>query len=293
MRYHLGFAGPPGQRVFVSLIAPERPSALALVVHGAGSYLGPYLPFGWELAAAGAAVALMDLPGHGLSDGPPAHIRSFRQYLTAIREALTWARTYYPALPAFLVGESYGAVLAFLCAVEWNSAPPAAPHSLAGLALSAPAFRVAGVPAAALAAVQVVARVIPRLRLPRGTAVAVTHNPVAGEIVRRDPLLCRRLSAAYVAQLVRAGQEAMGKASRLHLPALFLISRGDAVVDNEASREVFSRLPGDRRTWHEFSGLGHALLLDDPTGMAALVSRWMHGQPASPPEAVAGCRPTP
>ncbi|MDI6893029.1 MAG: alpha/beta fold hydrolase [Bacillota bacterium] len=311
MRYLTAFAGPPGHMVFVSLIAPEQPQALVLVVHGAGSYLGPYLPFAWEVAARGIAAALLDLPGHGFSDGVAAHTRSYRTYLDAIDVALSWAQAVCPAPATFLAGESYGAVLALLHTARRGSAGPAAPAAVpagrdastagdlpcgptgggrgpadaparigdvAGLVLSAPAFRVAGVSHRALAAVRVLARVLPRLRLPRGTPLAFTRNPVAGEIVRRDPLLNRRLTAAYAAELVRAGEEAARLAPRLDVPVLFLISHEDPVVDNGAGREVFSRLGEDHRTWEEFSGHAHALFLEDPQGMAARVSEWVRGR---------------
>lgn len=281
MRYLTAFAGTPGRRVFVSLIAPQHPRALALVVHGAGSYLGPYLPFAWELAASGVAAALLDLPGHGLSDGVPAHTRSYRTYVEAIGTALSWARAACPAPASFLAGESYGAILALLhTAARSAPAPGDAPAGggVAGLVLSAPAFRVAAVPDRALAAVRVLARVLPRLRLPRSTPLAVTHHPAAREIIRRDPLLNRRLSAGYVSELLRAGEEATRLAPRLGVPVLFLISRDDKVVDNRAAREAFARWGGDDRNWEEFPGLAHALFLEDPAGMAARASRWMLGR---------------
>jgi len=281
VRYLTAFAGTPGRRVFVSLIAPQHPRALVLVVHGAGSYLGPYLPFAWELAARGVAAALLDLPGHGLSDGVPAHTRSYRTYLDAIGTALSWARTVCPAPVTFLAGESYGAVLALLHTASCHAPAPAdaeAPDGVAGLVLSAPAFRVAAVPHGALAAVRLLACVFPRLRLPRGTPLAVTRHPAAREIIRRDPLLNRRLSAGYVSELLRAGEEATRLAPRLGVPVLFLISRDDKVVDNRAAREAFARWGGDDRNWEEFPGLAHALFLEDPAGMAERASRWMLGR---------------
>lgn len=275
MQYRVAFAGPPHRRVFVSMIAPDRPVAVALVVHGAGSYLGPYLPFAWELASADIAAVLLDLPGHGLSDGTPAHASSYTLYLEAIGAALAWARAACPDRPSFLVGESYGGVLAFLYAVTYaGTRAPGGP--LAGLVLSAPAFRVAGVPAWALATVRVMGRVAPRLRLPRVTAPPVSTNPAAPEIAHRDPFLHRRLSARYVAELVRAGEEAVRRAPDVAVPVMFLICREDRVVDNRASGDVFSRLSTPDRTWREFGGLAHALLLEDPAGMAGRVSRWMH-----------------
>jgi len=294
VRYQVGFAGAARRRVFVNLIAPEHPVALALVVHGAGSYLGPYLPFAWELASTGISVTLLDLPGHGLSDGTPAHTRSHTAYLEAIGEALDWARAACPAPSTFLIGESYGAVLALLYAVGHPdpSRQQSGGNPVSGLVLSAPAFRVAGVPGWALTAVRAMARVAPRLRLPRGAPLAVSRNPVAGEIVRRDPFLHRRLSTRYVAELVRAGEQAARRAPEVKVPVLFLISRTDLVVDNRSTREVFSRLGTDDRTWQEFGGLAHALLLEDPAGIAGLVSRWVQDRvcrtthrPAQPSQA--------
>lgn len=281
MRYLTAFAGTPGRRVFVSLIAPRHPRALLLVVHGAGSYLGPYLPFAWEMAARGVAAALLDLPGHGLSDGVPAHTRSYRSYLEAIGDALSWACAACPAPATFLAGESYGAILALLYTATCRAPAPGGPSpgdGVAGLVLSAPAFRVAAAPDRALAAVRALARLVPRLRLPRGIPPAVTRHPEAGEIVRRDPLLNRRLSAAYITELLRAAEEATRLAPRLGVPVLFLIAGDDMVVDNRASRQAFGHWGGSDREWEEFPGLAHALMLEDPEGMAERVSRWILGR---------------
>lgn len=306
MKYRVELVGPRGRRVFVSLVSPEEPKALALVLHGAGSHAAPYLPFACELALRGIAAVALDLPGHGLSDGVPAHARSYRSYLEAVHVARLWAARACPVPHAFLVGESYGGTLALLYALGGGStlgegtlgggaqagegtpggtAGTAGGPPLRGLVLSAPAFRPTVAPPWAFRAVEALARVAPRMRLPRGPVLEATRNPVAGELVRRDPLLNRRFTAAYVAELVRAGRDAARRAPLLDLPVLFLVPGEDRVVDTAATSKVFAALAVPDRQWREFPGMAHALLLEDPAGTAQAAAEWMRGRLGTAPEA--------
>ena len=298
MRTDVDFIGQKGKSSFVQLLRPSSHRALLLVVHGAGACFQTYIPFAYEMAMRGYAVATLDLPGHGLSDGIPTHIRRYEDYLSAIGDALTWAiekvapeehgvgsrardadspddssRGRLPLL--YLTGESYGAVLVLHYALRRQ-------EHIAGLVLSAPAFGIQ-VPAWQLKLVQAMARLCPRVRLPRGSTAAVSSHPVAARIVARSPLLHRRLTARYVAELLKAGRDAAAAIHRLQKPVLVLTSNGDKVVDNNATRAAFDRIACVDKTWYTQESQAHALLIDDPEGMATQVAKWIASRlPATP-----------
>lgn len=268
MEHDLTFLGNPGSRLFVYSLDPASPRALALLVHGAGSHSGPYFPFAWELASRGIAVTALDLPGHGMSDGRPAHIGRYTHYLPALGEAWRWSRGgRRSGLPSFLVGESYGAILALHYALRY-------PEGVAGLILSAPAFRIAGVGGPARRAVKILGEALPWLRLPFASPPVSSH-PYAGEVTRRHPFLRRRFTARYLSELLEAGEQAIGAAPRLTLPVLFLLSAADGVVDNRVSLRVFSLLASRDKSCRLHEGLAHALLVEAPSRLAQDAGEWI------------------
>ena len=84
--------------------APERPRGALAIVHGYGEHSGRWL------AARGWGVAACDLPGHGKSPGRRGHIRSFSDYLAAVKALLDEVRRAVPA-PVFLLGHSLGGLI--------------------------------------------------------------------------------------------------------------------------------------------------------------------------------------
>lgn len=79
-----GFVDGPAGRVFVQGFEPKRRVGSLIFVHGYMEHSGCQKPFIDDALARGWAVYLMDLPGHGLSDGPRYDIDDFEDYGSAV-----------------------------------------------------------------------------------------------------------------------------------------------------------------------------------------------------------------
>ncbi|HZQ35871.1 MAG TPA: alpha/beta fold hydrolase, partial [Dehalococcoidia bacterium] len=83
------FTSTDGLRLFERLWLPDgEPIALVGIVHGYAEHSGRYKHVGQALAAAGFAVAALDLRGHGRSEGDRANVKTFGLYLNDVRRFL-------------------------------------------------------------------------------------------------------------------------------------------------------------------------------------------------------------
>jgi len=80
-----------------------------LLVHGYFDHVGLYKHVIKLLLAQGVRVVAFDLPGHGLSSGKRASIRSFGQYQVALRSVLS--SKHITDLPLYLLGQSTGGAI--------------------------------------------------------------------------------------------------------------------------------------------------------------------------------------
>jgi alpha-beta hydrolase superfamily lysophospholipase len=70
-----------GKRLLAQRFDPaDRPRAVVHLLHGYLEHAGLQWPLVQTLVDAGFAVRLLDLPGHGLSEGPRGHISSMEHY---------------------------------------------------------------------------------------------------------------------------------------------------------------------------------------------------------------------
>lgn len=92
------------------LYQPQKYRATVLLMHGYLNHSGQFRHLIRHLLENGFAVALFDLPGHGLSGGNSAEITSFEQYVRAMQDFLAIVK---PRLqgPYHAVGFSTGAAI--------------------------------------------------------------------------------------------------------------------------------------------------------------------------------------
>src|SRR5512138_2748741 len=69
-------------RLFWQRYVPKSPRATAIVLHGGGDHSGRYPALVSALVSAGFEAALVDLRGHGQSDGRRWHVDAFSEYVS-------------------------------------------------------------------------------------------------------------------------------------------------------------------------------------------------------------------
>ncbi len=115
----------------LELAAAGEPRGAVTVVHEAGEHGGRYLGLARALAAAGWAVALPDLRGHGRSEGARGHSNGVREILRDLGDVQDHLAYRQPEAPKVLLGFGLGALWALAYASE-------KPADIAALVLVAP-----------------------------------------------------------------------------------------------------------------------------------------------------------
>ncbi|MAZ26112.1 MAG: lysophospholipase [Cytophagaceae bacterium] len=111
--------------LFAKALPVEQPVAFCCIIHGFGEHCGRYDHVAMAFAERHINVYLMDLPGHGKSDGKRGNIRALNDFMLAIDALMEHGRAENPQLPYFMYGHSMGGglLLRYLTLVE---SPPLA-----------------------------------------------------------------------------------------------------------------------------------------------------------------------
>src|SRR5512145_892792 len=97
-------------RLFWQKYVPRTPRATAIVLHGGGDHSGRYPALVSALVDAGFEAALVDLRGHGQSDGRRWHVYAFDVFHEKLRSE-------QPDRPRYVIAHSQGALVAALWGV--------------------------------------------------------------------------------------------------------------------------------------------------------------------------------
>jgi len=246
--------------------------AHALVVHGVSEHYGRYRWVEERLAQAGIGFSMMDLRGHGQSEGTRVHVDRFQQYLGDLDRF--FARVEGVGAPLFLIGHSLGGLIA----VRWAQTRRPLAGRLRGLITSGAALKATlKPPAPVFFLLAQINKLYSRTPLPGLVPVdKICRDP---EIVRRyttDPLVHKNLTTGFGIASMQAMQEALAEAHRIDVPALVMHGGADALVDNSASSELFAGLKVADKTLKIYPNFYHELF-NEPERDAVLaeVCAWM------------------
>jgi len=111
MQSRLGLVRVQDYEVVTQLWWPPEPRATLIVLHGYYDHMGLYRHvLDWALSM-GFCMLSCDLPGHGLSSGVRASIRSFEEYQQVLQALLQEARRLQLPTPWHLMGQSTGSAI--------------------------------------------------------------------------------------------------------------------------------------------------------------------------------------
>jgi esterase/lipase/carbon monoxide dehydrogenase subunit G len=215
----------------------RHPERAVLLLHGFGGTPNSMLPWGEALAAAGVAVSIPRLPGHG-TRWQDLNATDETEWTNAAGDALQALRKEHERV--FVMGLSFGATLAIRLAET-------RPDDVAGVV-----------------AVNAVTEGLPRtssaLRTPNASAAATTND------VKRDGATdpgYERVGLKAAGALRRLGAAALAEAGAISAPVLVVSSAEDHVVPPAQSTQLFDALPADRRERLELTESYHAVPLDN------------------------------
>jgi alpha-beta hydrolase superfamily lysophospholipase len=259
------FAAPDGLLLTRQVWRPAgAPAAVLAVVHGYGEHGGRYRGLAEAMVARGYAVHAYDLRGHGRSAGRRGHVGRFTDYLDDTAVFLEAVRTEQPGRPLYLLGHSFGGLIA----AAYVEDRPA--DGLAGLILSSPFLRL-GMPVSPLklGAARLLSLVAPALNIGNTLDPAgLSHDEDVVKAYRIDPLNHHVATARWAAEVVAAQSAALSAAGRISLPLLLLYADEDTVADPQAARELFAGAASPDKTENCYEGFYHEIF--NETGRAAV-----------------------
>jgi len=110
LEQRIGWVDTNDFRIVLQTFVPSNVKATVFLFHGYFDHAGIYKHLIRFLIKSGFAVAIYDMPGHGLSSGTPAAISSFQQYQDAMDACLTVCKNYMVE-PFHAIGQSTGAAV--------------------------------------------------------------------------------------------------------------------------------------------------------------------------------------
>jgi acylglycerol lipase len=247
--------------------------ASVVIVHGINEHGGRYARLAEDLNRRGYAVYVMDLRGHGRSEGDRAMIWEFDQYLNDVEVLLERVAARQPGKPLFLFGHSMGGAIVALLAITRSP-------KVQGIVLSAPAVQIAGGVFPILRRLAALVSMLwPTLRVTRMGSRFISRDPAVVESFRNDPLVFHgRFPVRTGAEILRAAKRIQAGASRITLPLLVLHGTGDIVTDPRGSRLLVSRATSTSKTLQLYTGLYHEVLSEpEREQVLADLLEWLDG----------------
>jgi len=228
--------------------------AALLLVHGMGAHSARWEFLAEFFAGKGYPSYAIELRGFGRTpDRPRGHIDSFDAYYQDILALRDLIRIENPGRKVFILGESIGGLIAFMVA-----------NSFAGQLLISPAFANGmKYPLASYLTLAAFMLIRPKktIEIPFTSAMC-TRDPAYRKVMDHNPDELRVASLRMLRNILFAQVEAKRAAKDIKVPALFLISGKDLLVDERAGRKVFDGLPLEDKTKIEYPDMLHALSID-------------------------------
>ncbi len=237
-----------------------KPRAVIVALHGMGDYSNAFAMPAEFWAKAGITTLAYDQRGFGKSEKPGlwAGADSMRSDLN---DAVAAARTRYPDLPVYALGESMGG------AVVLSALGSAQPPAVDGAILVAPAVWSRGdMPVLYRAALFLGAHLLPGMILSNNAAGRVKKIMASDNIpmlvaLGRDPLFQKQTRTGTLYGLVNLMDEARTAPDRIKTapPILFLYGANDQVIPAKPTEAVIAGLGSKATVRHYEQRLSHAV----------------------------------
>lgn len=242
-------------RLFWQRYTPPSARATVAVLHGGGDHAGRYPALTTALVKARFQVALVDLRGHGQSDGRRWHVDAFQDNLSDLDAFVAkLSQDGVAGDELFVVGHSHGALVGALWGLTRG-------RHVSGFVFSSPYFRLAlRPPPLKLLVAKLVGRVVPWLPVDAGfDARILTSDEELQRWTERDPLYGRKTTPRWFEESLRAQNEVLRRAAEFRAPLLVLAGGADRLADVAAARAFVDAAGSKDKRIRVYEGFRHEI----------------------------------
>lgn len=264
------------------------PRGTVVILHGYAEHSGRYAGLIAALDEAGYESHLLDLRGHGHSEGVRGYVPRFDDYFEDVDLFVAKVREdRVPGLPLILLGHSLGGLIS----LGYVLRHPGAFHALA---VSSPFLHPAMEVPALKAGLAVVASLLVPTYLTSSEidSRGLSHDPAVVADYDQDPLVFKTFNPHWFFEVRRVQEEVLERAGEIRLPTLFLLGGSDPIADPGRSRAVFERLGSLDKSLEVYPGLFHEVFNEvDRARVVQDLLSWLDERTASFTVTSAGRRP--
>jgi alpha-beta hydrolase superfamily lysophospholipase len=247
-----------GTNLYWQRYTPATPRATVAVVHGAGDHSGRYPALTRALVQSGFEVALVDLHGHGRSEGIRWHVNAFSDYLDDMDAFVAAARAAKTERPFFIAAHSMGGLIAVTWAIDPRRE---ASRSVAGFVLSSPWFKLTTEPPRIKVLIgKIIGKIAPTLPTPAGLKYdQLTSDPEMQRWTESDPLYLKKMTPHWFEEVTAVQTAVLGRLDQFHHPLLVLAGSSDAIADHAVGEQLVKRAASTDKTFRLYDGFNHEI----------------------------------
>ena len=247
-----------GTRLHLRSLTPETVRGRVAIIHGFAEHGGRYAHVQRFLAERGLASAVVDLRGHGLSDGARTYVSRWGEYLDdAMTHVQAVAANGLPG-PVFVMGHSMGGLIVTrLIQARGPSLP-----ELCGAVITSPFYGLKmQVPIWKELAGRALSRFLPTIRMPTDLDVAhLSTDPAVGQRYLDDPLVTRTATTRWFTEATGAHKDVFRDVADFKLPVYLQHGDDDMIADPQATARFARECASEDKVFHRWPGMRHELL---------------------------------
>lgn len=242
------------------------PMAGLVVVHGLFEHSRRYEELGEFMAGHRLSTFVLDLRGHGASEGRRGHVPRFDVLLQDLDRFRREVQGLIPVgIPVVLIGHSLGGLIGLRYLEEYEA-------TMAGAVITSPWLGTAlDIPRWQVLAANVLTRLLPAFPFPfQLDSNDLTHDPERAADYDDDPVIHSTITPRMFTETSSAIELALRRGDRICVPILFLLAGEDRVVDMPRSLAFARSLQADPVTIHVLDGHRHEVMQEQ--GRAAVMA---------------------
>ncbi len=264
-----------GTKLHVVEWAPEGACGTVLVVHGLAEHAARYDHVARALTQAGYRVLVLELRGHGDSEGKRGHVDAWSDYGDDLEAALTLCSE-----PCILLAHSMGGL------VVLDRLGSSLDQDIQGVVLTNPLLGVrVQAPAIKLWLAGLLSKLLPRLSLSNELDTEhISRDPEIVKAYRDDPRVYSTITPRWYMEMTAAMARVADGVAQLSPPLLMVTSDADQICDPDMARQIADAYGGPSQQLR-YPELYHEVLNEpEKEQVLADILAWLQAT-VSPPSA--------